>query len=146
MEELQPDTGGREEKKNSQKLGKSNSGAMVQVLPTTTKASEIACCPVHGESRGEAGDNRRRLKRPAEIRRHARDDVGARLLVYQSFLDANCHDKRPNPTRLAMCLKKEFDGAYGPAWHCISREEFPTEVRPLIKPKPPRLLKLTINE
>ncbi|CAL1354792.1 unnamed protein product [Linum trigynum] len=135
MEELQPDTGGREEKKNSQKLGKSNSGAMVQVLPTTTKASEIACCPVHGESRGEAGDNRRRLKRPAEIRRHARDDVGARLLVYH-----------PNPTRLAMCLKKEFDGAYGPAWHCISREEFPTEVRPLIKPKPPRLLKLTINE
>ncbi|CAI0380960.1 unnamed protein product [Linum tenue] len=95
----------------------------------------------------------------------------------RAFLDANCHDKRPNPTRLAMCLKKvreevsktkllrdqEFDGAYGLAWHCIAGKSFgsfvthanggfvyfsvdnlcfplfKTEVRPLIKPKPPRL-------
>ncbi|CAI0377813.1 unnamed protein product [Linum tenue] len=76
----------------------------------------------------------------------------------------------PNPTRLAVCLEKEFDGAYGPAWHCITGKSFGSfvthpndgfvyfsvdnirfllfkmEVRPLIKPKPPRLLKLTINE
>ncbi|WCJ36472.1 Dynein light chain 1 cytoplasmic [Euphorbia peplus] len=24
-----------------------------------------------------------------------------------------------NPSHIAMSLKKEFDGVYGPAWHCI---------------------------
>ncbi|KAF3433151.1 hypothetical protein FNV43_RR24253 [Rhamnella rubrinervis] len=42
----------------------------------------------------------------------------------RSLLDANPQEKRPNPTHLAMSLKKEFDGVYGPAWHCIVGKSF----------------------
>ncbi|KAL1089837.1 hypothetical protein V6Z11_D07G048200 [Gossypium hirsutum] len=28
------------------------------------------------------------------------------------------------PTQVAMCLKKEFDALYGPAWHCIVGKSF----------------------
>ncbi|KAJ8752877.1 hypothetical protein K2173_008612 [Erythroxylum novogranatense] len=45
------------------------------------------------------------------------------LRCTRSLLDANL-EKRPNPTRIAMSLKKEFDGVYGPAWHCIVGKSF----------------------
>ncbi|KAJ4706233.1 Dynein light chain [Melia azedarach] len=80
------------------------------------------------------------------------------------LLDANADNKKLNATHLAMCLKKEFDALYGPAWHCIVGNSFgsfvthssggfvyfsidkhsfllfKTEVRPVIK-KSPLLLK-----
>ncbi|CAN1159113.1 Dynein light chain, cytoplasmic [Linum perenne] len=81
----------------------------------------------------------------------------------RSFLDASPDRKRVNPSRLAMALKKEFDGTYGPAWHCIAGKSFgsfvthanggfvyfsvdeklclllfKTEVRPVVKPPPAR--------
>ncbi|KAE8688137.1 Cell number regulator 6 isoform 1 [Hibiscus syriacus] len=86
----------------------------------------------------------------------------------RALLDAkkpdNAKRSTPNPTRLAMCLKKEFDALYGPAWHCVVGKSFgsfvthggggflyfsvdkfcfllfKTEVRPLLKP--PSLLRL----
>ncbi|KAE8710657.1 Cell number regulator 6 isoform 1 [Hibiscus syriacus] len=88
----------------------------------------------------------------------------------RALLDDNPDNAKrptPNPTRLAMCLKKEFDALYGPAWHCIVGKSFgsfvthagggflyfsvdkfcfllfKTEVRPLVKP--PSLLRLKIN-
>ncbi|XWS47673.1 hypothetical protein CRYUN_Cryun13aG0004100 [Craigia yunnanensis] len=84
--------------------------------------------------------------------------------LHDANLDKN---KRSNPTQLAMCLKKEFDALYGPAWHCIVGKSFgsfvthasggflyfsvdklcfllfKTEVRPVVKP--PTLLRLKIN-
>ncbi|CAH9146409.1 unnamed protein product [Cuscuta epithymum] len=40
----------------------------------------------------------------------------------------NCLDSMPSPKldskRLALALKKEFDSAYGPAWHCIVGTSF----------------------
>uniref|UniRef100_A0A6P3ZF28 Dynein light chain n=1 Tax=Ziziphus jujuba TaxID=326968 RepID=A0A6P3ZF28_ZIZJJ len=42
----------------------------------------------------------------------------------RALLDANPQEKRPNPTHLAMSLKKEFDSVYGPAWHCIVGKSF----------------------
>lgn len=41
----------------------------------------------------------------------------------RALLDAN-PEMKPSPTRLAMCLKKEFDAVYGPAWHCIVGKSF----------------------
>ncbi|XP_021592520.2 dynein light chain, cytoplasmic [Manihot esculenta] len=41
----------------------------------------------------------------------------------RAILDANL-EKKPNPTRIAMCLKKEFDEVYGPAWHCVVGQSF----------------------
>ncbi|XVE56391.1 hypothetical protein DITRI_Ditri04bG0005100 [Diplodiscus trichospermus] len=86
----------------------------------------------------------------------------------RALLDANSDkSKRPNPTQLAMFLKKEFDALYGPAWHCIVGKSFgsfvthasggflyfsvdklcfllfKTEVRAVVKP--PTLLRLKIN-
>ncbi|XWS36956.1 hypothetical protein CRYUN_Cryun19dG0002000 [Craigia yunnanensis] len=86
----------------------------------------------------------------------------------RALVDANSDkNKRPNPTQLAMCLKKEFDALYGPAWHCIVGKSFgsfvthasgrflyfsvdklcfllfKTEVHPVVKP--PTLLRLKIN-
>ncbi|KAJ8616386.1 hypothetical protein MRB53_035758 [Persea americana] len=43
----------------------------------------------------------------------------ARLL-----LDAAATDTRPNPTHIALALKKEFDSSYGPAWHCVVGKSF----------------------
>ncbi|EEF51560.1 dynein light chain, cytoplasmic [Ricinus communis] len=89
----------------------------------------------------------------------------------RAVLDANL-EKKLNPTHIAMCLKKEFDAVYGPAWHCIVGKSFgsfvthssggfvyfsvdklsfllfKTEVRPVRKPLPlpPPLLKLNIND
>ncbi|XVE78719.1 hypothetical protein DITRI_Ditri14bG0001200 [Diplodiscus trichospermus] len=79
----------------------------------------------------------------------------------RALVDANPDkNKRPNPTQLAMCLKKDFDALYGPAWHCIVGKSFgsfvthasggflyfsvdklcfllfKTEVRPVVKPPP----------
>ncbi|KAK8583722.1 hypothetical protein V6N13_109117 [Hibiscus sabdariffa] len=81
----------------------------------------------------------------------------------RAVLDANPDNTKrpsPNPTQVAMCLKKEFDALYGPAWHCIVGKSFgsfvthagggfvyfsvdkfcfllfKTEVRPLVKVKP----------
>ncbi|KAJ9140009.1 hypothetical protein P3X46_030697 [Hevea brasiliensis] len=88
----------------------------------------------------------------------------------RAVLDANL-EKKPNPTHVAMCLKKEFDAVYGPAWHCVVGQSFgsfvthssggfvyfsvdklsfllfKTEVRPVRSslPPPPLLLKLNIN-
>ncbi|ESR34893.1 hypothetical protein CICLE_v10006088mg [Citrus x clementina] len=80
------------------------------------------------------------------------------------LLDTNADNKRFNPTHLAMCLKKEFDALYGPAWHCIVGKSFgsfvthasggfvyfsidklsfllfKTEVRPVVATKKPPLL------
>ncbi|XP_024016951.1 dynein light chain, cytoplasmic-like [Morus notabilis] len=43
----------------------------------------------------------------------------------RSLLNANPEEKKkPNPTHLAMSLKKEFDALYGPAWHCIVGKSF----------------------
>ncbi|KAK8481659.1 hypothetical protein V6N13_025752 [Hibiscus sabdariffa] len=88
----------------------------------------------------------------------------------RALLEANPDETKrptPNPTQLAMCLKKEFDAMYGPAWHCVVGKSFgsfvthagggflyfsvdkfcfllfKTEVRPLVKP--PSLLRLKIK-
>ncbi|KAJ8772125.1 hypothetical protein K2173_027302 [Erythroxylum novogranatense] len=85
----------------------------------------------------------------------------------RALLDASLH-KRPNPSQIAMSLKKEFDSVYGPAWHCIVGKSFgsfvthssggfvyfsvdklcflifKTEVRPLIKLSLP-FTKLNVN-
>ncbi|KAK6250443.1 Dynein light chain [Theobroma cacao] len=86
----------------------------------------------------------------------------------RALVDANQDkNKRPNPTQLAMCLKKEFDALYGPAWHCIVGKSFgsfvthasggflyfsvdklcfllfKTEVQPVVKP--PTLPRLKIS-
>ncbi|KAL4325745.1 hypothetical protein GQ457_11G030300 [Hibiscus cannabinus] len=45
----------------------------------------------------------------------------------RAVLDANPDNTMrpsPNPTQVAMCLKKEFDALYGPAWHCIVGKSF----------------------
>ncbi|PON87874.1 Dynein light chain [Trema orientale] len=42
----------------------------------------------------------------------------------RALLDSNREEKKPNPTHLAMALKKEFDVLYGPAWHCIVGKSF----------------------
>ncbi|KAK8586592.1 hypothetical protein V6N13_010180 [Hibiscus sabdariffa] len=45
----------------------------------------------------------------------------------RAVLDANPDNTKrpsPNPTQVAMCLKKEFDALYGPAWHCIVGKSF----------------------
>ncbi|KAL5569912.1 hypothetical protein UlMin_026487 [Ulmus minor] len=42
----------------------------------------------------------------------------------RALLDANPDEKKHNASRLAMSLKKEFDGIYGPAWHCIVGKSF----------------------
>ncbi|GAV79130.1 Dynein_light domain-containing protein [Cephalotus follicularis] len=39
------------------------------------------------------------------------------------LLDANAQG-RSSLTHIAMCLKKEFDALYGPAWHCIVGKSF----------------------
>ncbi|XP_052178231.1 dynein light chain 1, cytoplasmic-like [Diospyros lotus] len=44
------------------------------------------------------------------------------LRYARSLLDSCSH--RPNPSLLARCLKKEFDGMYGPAWHCVVGKSF----------------------
>ncbi|KAK1575859.1 hypothetical protein Q3G72_008960 [Acer saccharum] len=87
----------------------------------------------------------------------------------RALLDSNSdhkNSKRLNPSQLALCLKKEFDLLYGPAWHCIVGKSFgsfvthssggfvyfsidkmcfllfKTEVRPLaVNKSPPLLLK-----
>ncbi|KAG6720966.1 hypothetical protein I3842_03G088900 [Carya illinoinensis] len=41
----------------------------------------------------------------------------------RALLDAY-PEKKPSPTQLAMCLKKEFDATYGMAWHCIVGKSF----------------------
>ncbi|KAL5744295.1 hypothetical protein ACOSP7_027155 [Xanthoceras sorbifolium] len=88
----------------------------------------------------------------------------ARALL-DSNSDNNNNNKRLNPTHLALCLKKEFDLLYGPAWHCIVGKSFgsfvthssggfvyfsidkfsfllfKTEVRPVAVNKSPLLLK-----
>ncbi|MBA0578269.1 hypothetical protein Godav_016993 [Gossypium davidsonii] len=84
----------------------------------------------------------------------------------RALVDAN-NPGITKPTQVAMCLKKEFDALYGPAWHCIVGKSFgsfvthagggflyfsvdklcfllfKTEVRPLVKP--PSLHRLKIN-
>ncbi|KAJ9164050.1 hypothetical protein P3X46_023667 [Hevea brasiliensis] len=89
----------------------------------------------------------------------------------RGVLDANL-EKKPNPTHIAMYLKKEFDTVYGPAWHCVVGQSFgsfvthssggfvyfsvdklsfllfKTEVRPVRRSLPPPLSllqKLNIN-
>ncbi|KAK6936308.1 Dynein light chain, type 1/2 [Dillenia turbinata] len=41
----------------------------------------------------------------------------------RGLLDAD-PKTRPNPTHMALALKKEFDGAFGVAWHCIVGKSF----------------------
>ncbi|KAL5572972.1 hypothetical protein UlMin_022569 [Ulmus minor] len=41
-----------------------------------------------------------------------------------SLLQSTPKSSRPNPTHLARTLKKEFDSAYGPAWHCVVGASF----------------------
>ncbi|KAG6788497.1 hypothetical protein NC652_001380 [Populus alba x Populus x berolinensis] len=83
----------------------------------------------------------------------------------RTLLDAtSLESKKPNPTHIAMCLKKEFDEMYGLAWHCVVGKSFgsfitcssggfvyfsvdnlsfllfKTEVQPVKKPPPLRKL------
>ncbi|KAK6934272.1 Dynein light chain, type 1/2 [Dillenia turbinata] len=48
------------------------------------------------------------------------------LCFGRSLLDSSpkSHNNRPNPSHIARALKKEFDMAYGPAWHCIVGKSF----------------------
>ncbi|KAK5840833.1 hypothetical protein PVK06_009738 [Gossypium arboreum] len=41
----------------------------------------------------------------------------------RALVDAN-NPGITKPTQVAMCLKKEFDALYGPAWHCIVGKSF----------------------
>ncbi|CAI0404503.1 unnamed protein product [Linum tenue] len=176
MEELRAETGGREEKREkSTTLEKHNNGAMVQYFqPPPPRPPRLLAVPA--VVRRAAANHEVKLAAIAvdfNVRLRSADMPGTMqeraFRSTRAFLDA-CPDKRPNPTRLAMCLKKEFDGAYGPAWHCIAGKSFgsfvthanggfvyfsvdnlcfllfKTEVRPVVKPKPPRLLKLTIKD
>ncbi|XP_031268034.1 uncharacterized protein LOC116126503 [Pistacia vera] len=78
----------------------------------------------------------------------------------RALLDSNADNKKLNNTHLSLCLKKEFDAVYGPAWHCIVGKSFgsfvthssggfvyfsmdklcfllfKTEVRPVVKKSP----------
>ncbi|KAG5228561.1 hypothetical protein OIU78_010041 [Salix suchowensis] len=83
----------------------------------------------------------------------------------RALLDAtSLESKKPNPTHIARCLKKEFDEMYGLAWHCVVGKSFgsfitcssggfvyfsvdnlsfllfKTEVQPVKKPSPLRKL------
>ncbi|KAL9346040.1 hypothetical protein Peur_060893 [Populus x canadensis] len=56
-------------------------------------------------------------------------DMQERALRYaRSFLDKSpssaAPKPRPNLTLLARALKKEFDSAYGVAWHCVVGKSF----------------------
>ncbi|XP_058095843.1 dynein light chain 1, cytoplasmic-like [Magnolia sinica] len=42
----------------------------------------------------------------------------------RTLLDAVGPSNRPNPTHIALGLKKEFDASYGPAWHCVVGKSF----------------------
>ncbi|XP_010264358.1 PREDICTED: dynein light chain 1, cytoplasmic-like [Nelumbo nucifera] len=42
----------------------------------------------------------------------------------RALLDAASNNSRPNPTLMALALKKEFDALYGPAWHCVVGKSF----------------------
>ncbi|KAJ0101098.1 hypothetical protein Patl1_04623 [Pistacia atlantica] len=46
------------------------------------------------------------------------------LHFVRSLVDSAPKNSRPNPTHLARALKKEFDLAYGPAWHCVVGKSF----------------------
>ncbi|EOY12948.1 Dynein light chain type 1 family protein [Theobroma cacao] len=45
------------------------------------------------------------------------------LRCSRQLLDS-AHKTRPNLTHLARAIKKEFDSAYGPAWHCVIGTSF----------------------
>ncbi|XP_010258865.1 PREDICTED: dynein light chain, cytoplasmic-like [Nelumbo nucifera] len=42
----------------------------------------------------------------------------------RALMDAASNSPRPNPTPMALALKKEFDASYGPAWHCAVGKSF----------------------
>ncbi|KAL5989448.1 hypothetical protein ACLOJK_010340 [Asimina triloba] len=42
----------------------------------------------------------------------------------RALLDELDFTSQPNPTSIAMALKKEFDASYGPAWHCVVGKSF----------------------
>ncbi|ERN06610.1 hypothetical protein AMTR_s00058p00158800 [Amborella trichopoda] len=41
-----------------------------------------------------------------------------------SLILSETKTKRPNCKLVALSIKKEFDGCYGPAWHCIVGTSF----------------------
>ncbi|KAG8492433.1 hypothetical protein CXB51_009719 [Gossypium anomalum] len=119
-----------------------------------------------GGGRGGDRSNGHRFERLPEIRRYASRNARASYPGARALVDTN-NPGITKPTQVAMCLKKEFDALYGPAWHCIVGKSFgsfvthagggflyfsvdklcfllfKTEVRPLVKP--PSLHRLKIN-
>ncbi|CAO2040787.1 unnamed protein product [Urochloa humidicola] len=77
-----------------------------------------------GAGGGEEGEERKAVVRvvaadmPPALQRRAfrcaRDELAAMPR----------YPRRLEPKRLALALKKEFDTAYGPAWHCIVGTSF----------------------
>ncbi|KAK7244309.1 hypothetical protein RIF29_39129 [Crotalaria pallida] len=55
---------------------------------------------------------------PVHMQEHALRYTGSLL----SHDDPSHH--KPTHTHLARALKKEFDSAYGPAWHCVIGKSF----------------------
>lgn len=60
---------------------------------------------------------------PAHMQQHALRFTRSLVDDYYSESSAP-KTSRPNPTHLARALKKEFDDAYGPAWHCVVGKSF----------------------
>ncbi|KAL6633594.1 hypothetical protein ACP70R_026265 [Stipagrostis hirtigluma subsp. patula] len=73
---------------------------------------------------GAGGEERKAVVRvvaadmPPELQRRAFRCARDELAAMPHF------PRRLEPKRLALALKKEFDTAYGPAWHCIVGTSF----------------------
>ncbi|OAY48139.1 uncharacterized protein LOC110617019 [Manihot esculenta] len=80
------------------------------MVRATTNQAKLAALTVHLNIRLRSADMSGAMQERAFQRTRA-------------VLDANL-EKKPNPTRIAMCLKKEFDTVYGPAWHCVIGQSF----------------------
>ncbi|VFQ88355.1 unnamed protein product [Cuscuta campestris] len=82
-----------------------------------------------GGAEGEQNDGIRPQPQQQKVILRVRASDMPLALQNRAFKCAtNCLDSMPSPKldskRLALALKKEFDSAYGPAWHCIVGTSF----------------------
>ncbi|KAJ6933365.1 hypothetical protein NC651_009767 [Populus alba x Populus x berolinensis] len=160
MERPQSETGGRRRmEKNKERVQFLPPGRMLSVPPmarppaAATNEVRLAAIAVELNIRLRSADM------PGAMQEHA-------FRFSRALLDTNnLESKNPNPTHIAMSLKKEFDAMYGMAWHCIVGKSygsfvthssggfvyfsvdnlsfllFKTEVQPVKRPPPLRKLK-----
>ncbi|KAJ6944801.1 hypothetical protein NC652_009983 [Populus alba x Populus x berolinensis] len=114
MERPQSETGGRRRmEKNKERVQFLPPGRMLSVPPmarppaAATNEVRLAAIAVELNIRLRSADM------PGAMQEHA-------FRFSRALLDTNnLESKNPNPTHIAMSLKKEFDAMYGIAWHCI---------------------------